>query len=305
MEVLKTKPRRKNKNPIPYSMRKNPYLNHPKLSEGQKKFLGSICTVYSTENMKRGIEEQYVRQLIVEKEKGSISDDDFFKYLDYFCQSSKRKHLFTAPKNVRSDRKRNSIDQNKPLPPSSNYSNKKGSLNSSTTDSRSSRASSSKEKFEQNPVDAEITVIGETTSESCVSSNNLSDEEQEIIPEIVSEEKPTTAEERDSNCQEEEEEVVPKTPVAETASIAEEIEDGGDEEVAEDAGQDESEINVKDENEEDVNTKENDDPKIDEDDSVFEAEKTVKENAENKSLGEPTTNLLNLLESPTTKTSQE
>ena len=30
------------------------------------------------------------------------------------------------------------------------------------------------EKFEQNPVDAEITVIGETTSESCVSSNNLS-----------------------------------------------------------------------------------------------------------------------------------
>ena len=27
MEVLKTKPRRKNKNPIPYSMRKNPYLN--------------------------------------------------------------------------------------------------------------------------------------------------------------------------------------------------------------------------------------------------------------------------------------
>jgi len=305
MEVLKTKPRRKNKNPIPYSMRKNPYLNHPKLSEGQKKFLGSICTVYSTENMKRGIEEQYVRQLIVEKEKGSISDDDFFKYLDYFCQSSKRKHLFTAPKNVRSDRKRNSIDQNKPLPPSSNYSNKKGSLNSSTTDSRSSRASSSKEKFEQNPVDAEITVIGETTSESCVSSNNLSDEEQEIIPEIVSEEKPTTAEERDSNCQEEEEEVVPKTPVAETASIAEEIENGGDEEVAEDAGQDESEINVKDENEEDVNTKENDDPKIDEDDSVFEAEKTVKENAENKSLGEPTTNLLNLLESPTTKTSQE
>jgi len=305
MEVLKTKPRRKNKNPIPYSMRKNPYLNHPKLSEGQKKFLGSICTVYSTENMKRGIEEQYVRQLIVEKEKGSISDDDFFKYLDYFCQSSKRKHLFTASKNVRSDRKRNSIDQNKPLPPSSNYSKKKGSLNSSTTDSRSSRASSSKEKFEQNPVDAEITVIGETTSDSCVSSNNLSDDEQEIIPEIVSEEKPTTAEERDSNCQVEDEEVVPKTPVAETASIAEEIEDGGDEEVAEDAGQDESKINVKHENEEDVNTKENDDPKIDEDDSVFEAEKTVKENPENKSLGEPTTDLLNLLESPTTKTSQE
>ena len=93
----------------------------------------------------------------------------------------------------------------------------------------------------------------------------------------MSEEKPTTAEEREreSNCQGEEEEVVPKTPVAETASIAEEIENGGDEEVAEDAGQDESEINVKDENEEDVNTKENDDPKIDEDDSVFEAEKLV------------------------------
>merc|ERR1712183_139758 len=334
MEGAKRKNRRRDKNPIPYSMRKNPYLNHPKLSEGQKKFLGSICTVYSTENMKRGIEEQYVRQLIIEKEKGitsSISDNDFFKYLDYFCQSSKRKQLFNAPPQIRSDRRRSGIDENKPVPPSSNFSKKKGSLASSTTNSRSSPSSSCKEKFEQNPVDAEITVIGETTSESCVSSNNQSDEEPEDIPEVVAEEQPTTPTTKNQDgssvvaeCQDAEE-VIPKTPAAEsqTSSIS------GEKEVFETQKIDNNSVNQdkvvdsekvvdhsSDTNENIIDeklkeadtvlkTEGNDESEIEQEDSVFEEEKNSQEKPDNISLGEPTTNLLNLLESPTTKTAQE
>lgn len=202
-----TKRRRKKKikNPIPYSMRENPELNHPSLTRGQKKFLGSICTVYSTENMKRSIEEQYVRQLIYEKDKGIIKDADWFKYLDYFCQPSKRKHLFQPPtplsRSVKT-RKPKSSTINRPiltpLPPipravTENIRNTKRPTLSSPKSRRNQRYVTTIRRnesipdvsFDDKPIEANVTVIDDDDDGGSAKTTTLTKESSEL-PETIS-----------------------------------------------------------------------------------------------------------------------
>ena len=46
------------------------FLKHPDLTAGQKKYLGTICAAYSTSQMKSLVQDQYLKQLWYEAEKG-------------------------------------------------------------------------------------------------------------------------------------------------------------------------------------------------------------------------------------------
>nr|XP_039274822.1 uncharacterized protein LOC120348685 [Styela clava] len=78
----------------PPSMRRNYHLNHPDLSKGQKKYLWSICSAYSTAQMKRLVQDQYLKQCWYEAEKGILRVDDLYKYLRYIADPTKRKRQF-------------------------------------------------------------------------------------------------------------------------------------------------------------------------------------------------------------------
>ncbi|XP_072104053.1 protein FAM216A isoform X3 [Mobula birostris] len=48
---------------IPRSMEKAPFLQHPSLKTGQKRYLFSIANIYSTDHMHRLMERQYINML--------------------------------------------------------------------------------------------------------------------------------------------------------------------------------------------------------------------------------------------------
>ncbi|XP_078483927.1 uncharacterized protein LOC100187295 [Ciona intestinalis] len=86
----------KSHNRIPLSMRKNESLKHPDLTKGQKQYLWSICSIYSTAQMKQLLQDQFVNQLYYEMKKGIIRSVDWYKYLDYISDPSKRKQQFNS-----------------------------------------------------------------------------------------------------------------------------------------------------------------------------------------------------------------
>ena len=47
-----------------------PQFQHPDLTKGQKRYLWSICSIYSTAQMKQLIQDQFLRQLFYEMKKG-------------------------------------------------------------------------------------------------------------------------------------------------------------------------------------------------------------------------------------------
>jgi len=248
----KKRRRRRQRNPIPTSMRNNSELNHPALTKGQKKFLGSICTVYSTENMKQNIEEQYVRQLMYEKDKGIIKNADWVKYLDYFCQSSKRKHLFKQPnRNVtraKTVKVRSRFYGNgpilAPLPPIPRSPS--GSPRERTTEDSKPVSNTNyvttirrdedkqEDVLENDPVDAQVTVIGDDDDVVAAGVEKVdkasADEEEEELSNVDLE---NTVEPAESDeTQEESDEAVESAKKTKRVTIAEDKpdDDSSDEE---------------------------------------------------------------------------
>ncbi|CAK8693852.1 unnamed protein product [Clavelina lepadiformis] len=95
LEVLHPR-RRKNHNRVPSSMRQNFHLNHPDLSKGQKRYLWSICSIYSTAQMKQLVQDQFINQLFYEISKGIVQPTDWRKYLEYISDPKKRKQQFQS-----------------------------------------------------------------------------------------------------------------------------------------------------------------------------------------------------------------
>lgn len=87
---------KKRRNGPPPSMKKNLLLNHPDLTQGQKKYLGTICAAYSTTQMKHLVQDQYLQQLSHEAEKGIVSIDELLSYLKYIADPRKRKMQFQS-----------------------------------------------------------------------------------------------------------------------------------------------------------------------------------------------------------------
>ncbi|XP_060699967.1 protein FAM216A [Hemiscyllium ocellatum] len=73
---------------IPKSVENAPFLQHPGLKTGQKRYLYSIANIYSTDHMHRLLQKQYLSMLQHRTQLGYITPREFQKYTDYLTKQS-------------------------------------------------------------------------------------------------------------------------------------------------------------------------------------------------------------------------
>ncbi|XP_059844148.1 protein FAM216A isoform X1 [Hypanus sabinus] len=75
---------------IPRSMETAPFLQHPSLKTGQKRYLFSIANIYSTDHMRRLMEKQYLNMLQCRTKLGYITSHQSQKYSNYIRKQSQK-----------------------------------------------------------------------------------------------------------------------------------------------------------------------------------------------------------------------
>ncbi|XP_051888254.1 protein FAM216A isoform X2 [Pristis pectinata] len=75
---------------IPRSVENAPFLQHPGLKTGQKRYLFSIANIYSTDHMHRLMERQYLNMLQYRTKLGYITSHQSQKYSDYIRKQSQK-----------------------------------------------------------------------------------------------------------------------------------------------------------------------------------------------------------------------
>ncbi|XP_062890363.1 protein FAM216A isoform X2 [Mobula hypostoma] len=75
---------------IPRSMEKAPFLQHPSLKTGQKRYLFSIANIYNTDHMRRLMERQYLNMLQCRTKLGYITSHQSQKYSNYIRKQSQK-----------------------------------------------------------------------------------------------------------------------------------------------------------------------------------------------------------------------
>ncbi|XP_048411669.1 protein FAM216A isoform X2 [Stegostoma tigrinum] len=73
---------------IPKSVENAPFLQHPGLKTGQKRYLYSIANIYSTDHMHRLMQKQYLSMLQHRTQLGYITPHECQKYTDYLTKQS-------------------------------------------------------------------------------------------------------------------------------------------------------------------------------------------------------------------------
>ncbi|XP_078277742.1 protein FAM216A [Rhinoraja longicauda] len=78
---------------IPTSVENAPFLQHPSLKTGQKRYLYSIANIYSTDPMRRLMERQYLNMLQYHTKLGYITSHESLKYSNYIRKQFQKETL--------------------------------------------------------------------------------------------------------------------------------------------------------------------------------------------------------------------
>ncbi|XP_067861941.1 protein FAM216A isoform X6 [Heptranchias perlo] len=102
---------------IPRSVESSPFLQHPGLKTGQKRYLYSIANIYSTNHMHRLMQRQYLSMLQHRTQLGYMTPCECQKYTDYLLKQSQIKTKTWVQSSSRSSTSQSSVKQSPTLQP--------------------------------------------------------------------------------------------------------------------------------------------------------------------------------------------
>uniref|UniRef100_UPI00398F1EEA protein FAM216A n=1 Tax=Pristiophorus japonicus TaxID=55135 RepID=UPI00398F1EEA len=100
---------------IPRSVESAPFLQHPGLKTGQKRYLYSIANIYSTDHMHKLMQRQYLSMLQHRTQLGYITPHECQKYTDYLIKQSQKETWMQS--SSRSSTSQSSVKQSPTLQP--------------------------------------------------------------------------------------------------------------------------------------------------------------------------------------------